>query len=295
MENTNQNDLTHSKLDDAYESDGEIGNVLDSEEYNKLNYIRKLEELVKKGHNFTKNYSMTNSVEELKYAYISNVELFDQNIIKNDLIETREYFLKESNLQYYVDDLNMTGFYASKLIKNSILQYIIKHDQELWKKLTKIILHVLRSEITQKYINVGFEFLERDVSLLNQYINSFKSLILNEDENRFTNLKKSTIEKNYKFIQMVKDNEEIEYENKQDIIKLLIKINSIIEEIKEKRSEIILQVEEIISSEEKILEFVGQFKDFVLTNLDCTIKHDIFYYNHIIPCVEHNLLTNYNN
>lgn len=295
MENINQNDFAHSELDDDYESDGEIGNVLDNEEYNKPNYLIKIEELVKKGHNFTETYSMTNSVEELKSAYLSNIELFNQNLIKNNLIGTREYFLKESDLQYYLDNLMTSGVHASKLLKKDAVQYIIKHDQELWQKLTQIVLYFLRSEIVQKYINVGFDWIKQNVSLSNQYLTKLKKTILTLDENTFVKLKKATMEINYKFISAVKDDEEIEHENKQNIIKMLIKINSIVAEIKETTDELIQQIEEIFSSDDKVLEFTGQIKDFILTNLDCVISHDIFYYKHIIPQVEHNIINELHN
>lgn len=285
----------HNNLDDSEISDGEIGDTFDNEKYTKLNCLRKLGELAKLGYKFTEIYSMNNSMEDLNFACKLHYEAYKQNLTKNELAETREYFLKFQDPQYYLDNLWTTGMCSIKLFNMDTLQYVVKYDQELWKILTKLFLYFLRSEFVQKLLNGGFEWLEHNVSSSHQYINSFKCVILTSDENTFIKLKKSTMEQNYKFIQMVKDDDEIEHENRQEIIKLLLHINSIVAEIKETTDDLIQQIEEIFSSNDKIIKFAEQIKNFVLANLECTIKNDVFYCKHIIPRVEQNILSNCGN
>jgi hypothetical protein len=285
-------EILSDKLDDTYESDDEIDSVFDNEQYKKINYLRKLGELSNKGHKLDKHYSVNDTIQELEYAYKFNSEIFmfQQSKLKVDSFRT--YFLEENNLQYYVDNWMTTGLYCVNMLNIYVLQYIVNHDQELWQKLTQIMLYFLRSEMLQNLINKGFEWIGSNIDTSKSYVNSLKQTILRSDENTFVRLKKSTMEQNYKLISNMEDDNDIEYHNRQEIIKLLIKINSIVSEIKETTGDLLGQIDNIFSSNEKIIEFAEQIKIFIFTNLECTTAHDVFYYKYIVPRVEQNILLN---
>lgn len=98
-------------------------------------------------------------MHELEYLYKVNNESFEKSLIKNKLVETKNYFLISDDSQYYLENLLITGSHIIKLFDNNTLCYIIKYDQKLWQKLVKILLDLLRSEIIQTYIDIGFKML----------------------------------------------------------------------------------------------------------------------------------------
>lgn len=275
-----------NKLDNAYESDDDVNDIFNNGQYAKLNYLRKLGELAQAGVKLSQNYSINNTLEELDHAYKFNFEIFKHQLIEKNVNLVRHFFI-EHDLQYYVDNWMHTGMCAYQLlVKDGTIKYVIKYDQELWTQLTKIVLYFLRSDIPQKFIEIGFQWLESNINTYTTHINSFKQLILTSDENTFVKIKKTTMEQNYKFIQALTHDDEIKHENRQEIIKLLIKINSIIAEIKETTDELLEQINELFNSNEKIMEFAKQIKNFIQANLDCVIKDDVFYYKYIIPNIE---------
>jgi hypothetical protein len=61
------------------------------------------------------------------------------------------------------------------------------------------------------------------------------------------------MERNCKIIQSIKDDTEIEYDNRNEIIAMLIKINTIISDIKETSEDLVEMLNELTASDESFL------------------------------------------
>lgn len=261
------------------------------EKCKKLKILSKLEELKNLGHNFNQYYSFDNSLDELEIAYKNNYHLYEnKNIIENINCRKNNFF--EHEIKYYVEDTYIFAniktdiFFLMK--EASSRKYIIKYEPELWKKMTQICFYFLKSERFRNFIETGFEGVKSiSYSKINDGYISFKNLFLKSSNSiYFAELKKSIMDENNKLISEIENDDEIEKENLQEIIKLLMKINSIIAEIKETVEEITIQIDNIVESKFKIIEFMLLIKEFILINVESVTKNDIFYYKYIVPLIE---------
>lgn len=271
--------MSEKNCDDKFAHDKEI---------KKLNCLRKITELLQRGCKLDKNYDMNNSLEELEYVYEICLFNFNKLCMEHELIEIRKgFFLYNTHFdQNTCESLKICHLYV-KLLTNGILKYIVENDEILWKQILSVTLHILKSGTIQKFIEIGCEHLKENIcNYNNENTMSFtKSIITNTNQNTFLEFKKTVMSRNLKLIGSVKDDFEIEQTNRDEIIKLLLKINTIVMELKETSEELLEQFETICASNESLLNFVTEIKNFIVNNLDSVTKSDKFYYDHVVPVI----------
>jgi hypothetical protein len=284
--------------DDELDSDIiELTSHFESESYKKLNMLKKLEQYRMMGCILDKNYTMVDSLDELTFAYE-----FQKEFIKQKDVMTSVKSIKDSIQPLSDENMNMmTLMYQASCIshicKEGVLKYILEHDKNIWDIMTGNVYLFLKSEILYSLIESGYNWIKENYKndTTQIYVNKMKGQVLIMSDEDISRIKKQVMERNYKLIQSIKDDLDIEHENRHEIIAMLIKINAIISDIKETSEDLVEMLNNLTSSDENFLEYLDTWKTFVVTNLKCSVKHNVFYNKYIAEEIKNNILKIKNN
>ena len=235
-----------------------------------------MNELEKIGHKLDKHYSLQNSLEELQYAYETNKNNFEEYISNKQIQEIKLYFSSEHELDYYVNNIEQTLQIFQLFLANKNINNIIKNHYELWNTITKIVLYFLRSDNFKKWIHELLSNLYIFKNNISNIISSYKD----DQKEKVIEAKNMLMKNNYFLICDIKKNKTNNQKESQEMIFLLIKINSFISNLLSK----IIKFE--IQSEEELICVINTIKDFCLVNYETIIKYDFLYYQYVIPNIE---------
>jgi hypothetical protein len=279
MENINDSESDYSDIDEPIEKT-----------YLKLTFLRKLGELANRGVQLDKQYSINDTLEELECSYKLYVKIFQYKIYESEVKQIKKY-LNENTEEECVKKYMETGIVCYKLIDVNISKYVVINEIDVWNKFTRILLHFLRSEIFKKLLDMFTNWIStKNNSMSETFIHTLKESIINNPQ-EFSNMKKYIMDKNYRLICEIKNDNEIEATNRQEIITLLIKINGLIAQMKETTNELLEQIENNFGSSDQITKFINEFKIFILMNYEFIVKNDVFYYKYIIEELKTNILS----